>query len=228
MAAARILVVDDEEEVRESLRLALELEDYDVVAAEDGHEALEALHAGEIDAMLLDVAMPRLGGLELCRRLRAAGNRVPILMLTAKEGVDDRVEGLEAGADDYLPKPFALRELLARLKAIMRRTGERELPERLVYFDVTVDRIAQRAWRGERLLELTRTEFHLLELLAAHPEQVLTRTRIHLAIWGYDFGTDSNSLGVFVGYLRRKLEEGGEPRVIHTVRGVGYVLRADP
>jgi two-component system, OmpR family, response regulator MprA len=228
MAAARILVVDDEEEVRESLRLALELEDYDVVAAEDGHEALEALHAGEIDAMLLDVAMPRLGGLELCRRLRAAGNRVPILMLTAKEGVDDRVEGLEAGADDYLPKPFALRELLARLKAIMRRTGERELPDRLVYSDVTVDRIAQRAWRGERLLELTRTEFHLLELLAAHPEQVLTRTRIHLAIWGYDFGTDSNSLGVFVGYLRRKLEEGGEPRVVHTVRGVGYVLRADP
>jgi two-component system response regulator MprA len=221
----RILVVDDEAEVRDSLRLALELEDYDVLDAGDGHEALDALAEGGVDAVLLDVAMPRMDGLELCRRLRGAGNAVPVLMLTARESVDDRVEGLEAGADDYLPKPFALRELLARLRAVMRRGAAPELPDRLEFADVVIDRVAQRAWRGDRLLALTRTEFNLLELFLRHPGEVLERSRIHLEVWGYDFGTDSNSLGVFVGYLRRKLEEDGGPRLIHTVRAVGYVLR---
>jgi len=228
MTASRILVVDDELEVRASLRLALELEDYEVLAAGDGLEALDALESTTVDAMLLDVAMPRMDGLELCRRLRGEGNRVPILMLTARETVDDRVEGLEAGADDYLPKPFALRELLARLKAIMRRRADDEPAAELTFGDIVLDAAQQRAWRGERELTLTRTEFHLLELFLRHPRHVLTRSDIQLEVWGYDFGTDSNTLGVFIGYLRRKLEEGGEPRVIQTVRAVGYVLRDEP
>jgi len=224
---ARILVVDDEEEVRASLRLALELEDHEVVAAADGRDALGALADTPVDAMLLDVSMPGMDGLELCRRLRADGSRLPILMLTARDAVDDRVDGLEAGADDYLPKPFALRELLARLKAIMRRAGEDEPADVLAFGDLRLDRREQRAWRGERPLRLTRTEFHLLEVFLQRPREVLTRTDLQLAVWGYDFGTDSNTLGVFVGYLRRKLEESGEPRVVHTVRAVGYVLRED-
>jgi two-component system response regulator MprA len=223
----RILVVDDELEVRDALRLALELEDFEVVSAEDGLDALGTLGSTRVDAMLLDVSMPRMDGLELCRRLRADGSRLPILMLTAREAVDDRVDGLEAGADDYLPKPFALRELLARLKAVMRRTAEDEPAAILEFGDVRLDRREQRAWRGERRLELTRTEFHLLEVFLRRPREVLTRTELQLEVWGYDFGTDSNTLGVFVGYLRRKLEEGGEPRIVHTVRAVGYVLRED-
>jgi two-component system response regulator MprA len=225
----RILVVDDEADVRSSLRLALELEDYEVALAEDGVQALDALAGGAVDAMLLDLSMPGVDGLEVCRRVRAAGNRLPIVMLTARESVDDRVEGLEAGADDYLPKPFALRELLARLKAVLRRTRDDEpATAPLRFADVVLDPVQRRAWRGQRELGLTRTEFHLLETLLRRPQEVLTRTDLQLAVWGYDFGTDSNTLGVFVGYLRRKLEEDGGPRLVQTVRGVGYVLREEP
>ena len=224
----RILVVDDEPAVRSSLNLALELEGFAVTAVEDGAKALQALSEPH-DAVVLDVAMPHLDGMEVCRRLRAAGNRVPILMLTARDAVDDRVAGLEAGADDYLPKPFALRELIARLRAIMRR----RLPDadahdgQLAYAGLRLDRHEHRAWRGRRELELTRTEYQLLECFLEHPRIVLSRSQIQLRVWGYDFGTDSNSLGVYVGYLRRKLEAEGEPRLLHTVRGVGYVLRED-
>jgi two-component system response regulator MprA len=220
-----ILVVDDEPDVRESLATALELESFRVIAAEDGVRALSRLERGGVDAVVLDVAMPLLDGLQVCGRLRAAGNRVPILMLTARDELDDRVAGLEAGADDYLPKPFALRELVARLRAIMRRSLREPPHEVLSYADLRLDRNAHRAWRGGRRLTLTRTEFLLLEYFLMHPGLVLTRSQIMLAVWGYDFGIDNGSLGVYIGYLRRKLEE---PRLIHTVRGVGYVLRRDP
>jgi two-component system, OmpR family, response regulator MprA len=222
MSAGRVLIVDDEAEVRDALRLALELEDYEVLAAEDGLEALGTLEEHQVDAMLLDIGMPRLDGLALCRRLRAAGNRVPIVMLTAREEIDDRVEGLEAGADDYVAKPFALRELLARLHAVLRRVDDRQAPETLAFAGIELTPSARTATRHGRALGLTRTEFSLLELFLRKPGEVLTRAEIQLAVWGYDFGTDSNSLGVFIGYLRRKL---GEPRVVQTVRGVGYVLR---
>jgi two-component system, OmpR family, response regulator MprA len=221
----RILVVDDEPAVRAALQRALALERYEVDLAADGHEALERLAAFPPDAVLLDVAMPRLDGLEVCRRLRAAGDQTPVLMLTARDAVDDRVEGLDAGADDYLVKPFALRELQARLRALLRRT-ERGV-EPLPYADLTLDAVAHEVWRGERRVQLSRTEFSLLELLMRHPRQVLTRTQIFEAVWGYDFGATSNALGVYVGYLRRKTEEGGERRLVQTVRGVGYVLRED-
>jgi two-component system response regulator MprA len=225
-----ILVVDDEPGVRDSLALALELESFRVVIAEDGVRALAAIERSAVDAIVLDVAMPFLDGLEVCRRLRSAGNSVPILMLTAKDAVDDRVAGLEAGADDYLPKPFALRELIARLRAIMRRTlgDAADSGHILTYADLRLDRNAHRAWRGERMLALTRTEFLLLECFLVHPELVLTRSQVQLRVWGYDFGAEHNSLGVYVGYLRRKLEAEGEPRLIHTVRSVGYVLRREP
>jgi two-component system response regulator MprA len=226
--ALTILVVDDEPDVRESLTTALELESFRVIAVENGVRALRAVELDDVDAIVLDVAMPQLDGFEVCGRLRAAGNPVPILMLTARDALDDRVAGLEAGADDYLPKPFALRELVARLRAIMRRSLREGPHEVLRYADLRLDRNAHRAWRGERLLKLTRTEFLLLEYLLLHPGLVLTRTQIMLAVWGYDFGIDNGSLGVYAGYLRRKLEEGGEPRLIHTVRSVGYVLRRDP
>ena len=228
--SATILVVDDEPGVRQSLHDALELAGYRVRAVADGLAALRAVRDEPVDAVVLDVAMPLLDGLETCRRLRAGGNRVPILMLTARDAVDDRVAGLEAGADDYLPKPFALRELVARLRAIMRRSlpdGDDGAGE-LRYADLRLDRRAHQAWRGERALELTRTEYLLLEAFLEHPEQVLERAQILLRVWGYDFGSDSNSLGVYIGYLRRKLEAGGEPRLIQTVRSVGYVLRTAP
>ncbi|HVW18517.1 MAG TPA: response regulator transcription factor [Solirubrobacteraceae bacterium] len=224
----RILVVDDEPAVRKSLVLALELEDYDVEAVENGLEALHMLGDEQVDAVVLDVAMPYVDGIEVCRRLRAAGNRTPILMLTAKDEIDDRVAGLEAGADDYLVKPFALRELVARLRAIMRRGVEPPAGEVLSFADLRLDSVAHRAYRGERLMELTRTEFLLLECFLRHPRQVLSRSQIFEMVWGYDFGSESNSLGVYIGYLRRKTEEGGEPRLIHTVRSVGYVLREEP
>ena len=228
--SATILVVDDEPGVRQSLHDALELAGYRVRTVADGLAALRALGDEPVDAVVLDVAMPLLDGLETCRRLRAGGNRVPILMLTARDAVDDRVAGLEAGADDYLPKPFALRELVARLRAIMRRSlpdGGDGAAGELRYADLRLDRRAHRAHRGERALELTRTEYLLLEAFLEHPEQVLERAQILLRVWGYDFGSDSNSLGVYIGYLRRKLEAGGEPRLIQTVRSVGYVLRAE-
>ena len=214
-----ILVVDDEPDVRESLAVALELESYRVIAVSDGERALDVVAEGGVDAVVLDVAMPRLDGLAVCSRLRADGNPVPILMLTARDALDDRVAGLEAGADDYLPKPFALRELVARLRAIMRRLPSSDV---LVHGDLRLDRGARLVTRGAAQLSLTRTEFLLLEFLLAHAGQVLSRTQIMLGVWGYDFGPENGSLSVYVGYLRRKL---GEPRLIHTVRGFGYVLR---
>jgi two-component system response regulator MprA len=224
---ARILVVDDEPAVQNALLRALTLEHYDVARASDGHEALERLGADAYEAIILDIAMPRVDGLEVCRRLREGGDSTPVLMLTARDEVDDRVAGLDAGADDYLVKPFALRELLARVRALLRRAGEDGGKDELLTFaDLRLDLRAHEAWRGERLMALTRTEFLLLELFLRHPRQVLTRSTIFESVWGYDFGSSSNSLGVYMGYLRRKTEVGEEPRLLHTVRGVGYVLRA--
>jgi two-component system response regulator MprA len=223
-----ILVVDDEPAVREAVQLALELEDFRVTAVENGLQALKHLAGDHVDAVVLDVSMPYLDGLEVCRRLRAAGDRTPVLMLTARDSVNDRVVGLDAGADDYLVKPFALEELLARLRALLRRTGTNGVESAVLRFDdLVLDTAAYTAARGERRIELTRTEFALLELFLRNPRHVLTRTVIHERIWGYDFGPGSNALGVYVGYLRRKLEAEGEPRLIQTVRGVGYVLRDD-
>jgi two-component system response regulator MprA len=224
---ARILVVDDEPAVQQALTRALSLERYEVAHAADGYQALERLGEDSYEAIVLDVAMPRLDGLELCRRLRGTGDRTPVLMLTARAEIDDRVAGLDAGADDYLVKPFALRELLARLRALLRRTGEDAGAgeQTLSFGDLRLDRLAHEAFRGTRELALTRTEFLLLELFLRHPRQVLTRSTIFEQVWGYDFGATSNSLGVYIGYLRRKTEAVGEPRVLHTVRGVGYVLR---
>jgi two-component system response regulator MprA len=220
----RILVVDDEPAVRQAISRALALEGYDVQAASGGAEALERIADGAVDAIVLDVSMPAPDGLEVARRLRDAGDRTPILMLTARDAVDDRVAGLDAGADDYVIKPFALRELLARLRALMRRGGESP-GETLSFADVRLDPAAYEVSRGERPIQLTRTEFLLLELFMRNPRQALPRSTIFERVWGYDFGTRSNSLGVYVGYLRRKLEEGGEPRLLHTIRGIGYVLR---
>jgi two-component system, OmpR family, response regulator MprA len=220
----RVLVVDDEPAVRTALERALRLEAYEVELAADGHEALARLADGAPDAVVLDVAMPELDGLEVCRRLRNAGDRTPVLMLTARDAVDDRVAGLDAGADDYLVKPFALKELKARLRALLRRAGPGG-DGTLRFGDLVLDPVAYEVWRGDRRLELSRTEYNLLALFLEHPRQVLTRSQIFERVWGYDFGAGSNSLGVYVGYLRRKTEAGGEPRVLHTVRGVGYVLR---
>jgi two-component system response regulator MprA len=218
-----VLVVDDERAVRSALRRALALEGYGVNEAADGDAALEFLRARTADAVVLDVLMPGVDGLEVCRRLRAAGDRTPVLMLTARESVEDRVSGLDAGADDYLVKPFALEELLARLRALLRRTGGDDSP--LAFADLTLDPRTHEVQRGDRLIELTRTEFLLLELFLRNPRQVLTRDVIFDRVWGYDFGPTSNSLEVYVGYLRRKTEAEGEPRLIQTVRGVGYALR---
>ncbi|MFZ0092054.1 MAG: response regulator transcription factor [Solirubrobacteraceae bacterium] len=222
---ARVLVVDDEPAVRRALERALALENHDVTLAADGEEALDALANGSVDAVILDILMPKLDGLEVCRRLRKAGDRTPVLMLTARDAVDDRVEGLDVGADDYLVKPFALRELQARLRALLRRSGEGADAEVVRYADLVLDPVAHEVHRGDRLIELSRTEFLLLELFLRHPRQVLTRSTIFENVWGYDFGPTSNALGVYMGYLRRKTEAGGEPRLLHTVRGVGYVLR---
>ncbi|MGH9065696.1 MAG: response regulator transcription factor [Acidimicrobiales bacterium] len=240
----RILVVDDEPAVLGALDRALRLEGYEVDLAADGEAALRAVSAAAPDAIVLDVLMPRVDGLEVCRRLRAVGDQTPVLLLTARTAVADRVAGLDAGADDYLAKPFALEELLARLRALLRRPGATGggpgsagasagdgagAPTAgdgvLAVADLTLDTRAYQARRGGRLLELTRTEMALLELLVRNPDQVLTRDVIHDRVWGYDFGPSSNSLEVYIGYLRRKTEAGGEARLIHTVRGVGYVLR---
>jgi two-component system, OmpR family, response regulator MprA len=221
---ATVMVVDDEPAVRSALERALRIERYDVRLASDGREALALIADRSPDAIVLDVAMPDVDGLELCRRLRAAGDRTPVLMLTARDAVDDRVAGLDAGADDYLVKPFALRELQARLRALLRRT-EAARAGVLRFADLELDPVARQVRRGGREIELSRTEFNLLELFLEHPRQVLTRSQIFERVWGYDFGSNSNALGVYMGYLRRKTEAGEEPRLLHTVRGVGYVLR---
>lgn len=223
---AQILVVDDEPAVRRALERALRLDKYEVELAIDGEEALDRLSEQPVDAVILDVMMPGVDGLEVCRRMRAAGDRTPVLMLTARDAIDDRVLGLDVGADDYLVKPFALRELQARLRALLRRTGDDgDAAETLRFADLVLDPVAHEVHRGERLVELSKTEFLLLELFMKHPRQVLTRSTIFENVWGYDFGPTSNALGVYIGYLRRKTEEGGESRLLHTVRGIGYVLR---
>jgi len=222
----RLLVVDDDPSVREALALVLDLHGFEVSIAQDGREAIRTLAVAPPDAVILDVLMPGLDGLEVCRRLRATGDRTPVLMLTARSEVSERVAGLEAGADDYLAKPFAREELVARLRALLRRTGWEGNEQALRFEDLELDPLAHEVSRGGRAIELTRTEFLLLELLMRHPRQVLTRAAIFDHVWGYDFGPSSNSLEVYVGYLRRKTEAMDEPRLVHTVRGVGYVLRS--
>jgi two-component system response regulator MprA len=226
MKSVNILVVDDDSAVRDSLRRALQLEGYAVETAGDGAEALGRIEGRDVDpdALVLDVLMPHVDGLEVARRLRRTGNRVPILMLTARDEVTDRVAGLDAGADDYVVKPFALEELLARLRALLRRTAD-EAVDVLRFADLELDPATREVRRDGDGIELTRTEFALLELFMLNPRQVLTRSQIFERVWGYDFGFGSNSLDVYIGYLRRKTEAGGKPRMIQTIRGVGYALR---
>ncbi|WP_163687506.1 response regulator transcription factor [Mycolicibacterium gadium] len=226
----RILVVDDDRAVRESLRRSLSFNGYSVELAQDGLEALDLIASDRPDAVVLDVMMPRLDGLEVCRQLRSTGDDLPILVLTARDSVSERVAGLDAGADDYLPKPFALEELLARMRALLRRTSPDEGTDTpaMTFSDLSLDPVTREVTRGERSISLTRTEFALLEMLIANPRRVLTRSRILEEVWGFDFPTSGNALEVYVGYLRRKTEAEGEPRLIHTVRGVGYVLRETP
>ena len=222
----RVFVVDDDAAVRESLGRALRLEGYNVELAADGSEALERLEndGADVDLVVLDVLMPTVDGLEVCRRLRRSGSRLPVLMLTARDEVADRVAGLDAGADDYVVKPFALAELLARVRALLRRSAD-EAVDVLQFADLELDPATREVRRGGDSIELTRTEFALLELFMLNPRQVLTRSIIFERVWGYDFGFGSNSLDVYIGYLRRKTEAGGRPRLIHTIRGVGYALR---
>src|SRR3954464_8022718 len=223
-APMKVMVVGEERGARGALRRALELEGYEVELAEDGDDALARLAgATHPDALILDVLMPTMDGLEVCRRIRREGNSVPVLMLTARAEVESRVAGLDAGADDYLPKPFALEELLARLRALLRRSGGTD--EVLRFEDLELDPSTREARRGGDSMELTRTEFNLLQLFMRNPRQVLTRSTIFERVWGYDFGFASNSLDVYIGYLRRKTEIGNRPRLIQTVRGVGYALR---
>ena len=237
----RILVVDDDAAVRDSLARTLRFEGYQVDLAFDGQQALDAVHSGEPDAMILDVSMPVLDGLHTCRQVRAEGVLLPVLMLTARDSdsVGDRVAGLDAGADDYLVKPFALQELLARLRALLRRSlltapsdpapaAPQEPKDGLTFADLRLDPQTREVWRGDRTLRLTRTEFSILEVFIRHPRQVLTREVLFEQVWGYDFGETSNSIHVYLGYLRRKLEAQGEARLLHTVRGVGFVLREEP
>jgi two-component system response regulator MprA len=226
MGSAHLVIAEDDRAVRESVTRALELEGYEVEAVSDGAAALEAAGREDVDLLLLDLGMPHVDGLTVCRRLRSAGSRLPILVLTARTEVSDRVSGLDAGADDYLAKPFSLDELLARLRALLRRsTYDDDAPSEIRVEDLVIDEAARRAWRDERELELTKTEFDLLELLAANAGVVLSHSTIYDRIWGYDFGPESKALAVYIGYLRRKTEEAGEARLIQTIRGVGYTLR---
>ncbi|MGP0108190.1 MAG: response regulator transcription factor [Acidimicrobiales bacterium] len=220
----RVLVVEDDPAVSGALNRALRLEGYEVTLATDGPPALEEIAIRPPDAMILDIGLPTIGGLDVCRRLRSAGDDTPVLMLTARDAINDRVQGLDAGADDYLVKPFALAELLARLRALLRRRPE-DAGDVLHFADLSLDPVTREARRGDRQFTLTRIEFDLLELLLRHPRQVLTRELILDRVWGYTFDSGTNSLAVYVGYLRRKTELDGEPRLIHTARGVGYVLR---
>lgn len=225
---AHLVVAEDDRAVRESVTRALELEGYVVTAVTEGLAALEAASRPDVDLLLLDLGMPNMDGLTVCRRLRSAGSRLPVLVLTARTEVSDRVSGLDAGADDYLPKPFSLDELLARVRSLLRRStfDEADTPAQITVDDLVIDEAARRAWRGDREMELTKTEFDLLELLARNTGVVLSHSSIYDEIWGYDFGPDSKALAVYIGYLRRKTEEGNESRIIQTVRGVGYSLRA--
>jgi two-component system response regulator MprA len=221
-----VAIVDDDPAIRLSLGRALRMENYDVEMFEDATSALRAIQLRVPDAIVLDLQLPDLDGVEVCRRIRRAGDATPILMLTARDAVNDRVEGLDAGADDYLVKPFDLAELLARLRALLRRKGFSESGETLLRFeDLTLNPQTREVYRNERRIELTRIEFDLLELLLNHPRQVLTRDQILDLVWGYTFDSGTNSLAVYIGYLRRKLEEGGEARLVQTIRGVGYALR---
>ncbi|HEY8728159.1 MAG TPA: response regulator transcription factor [Acidothermaceae bacterium] len=223
----RVLIADDDQAVRDSLERTLRFEGYAVDIAADGVDALARAADTSPDLFVLDVTMPTMGGLEACRQLRAAGDRTPILMLTARDGISDRVAGLDAGADDYLVKPFALQELLARVRALLRRVAT-DLPDEAQSMrlgDLTLDLGSRRVRRGELLLDLTRTEFSLLQALLERPGQVLTRGQLFERVWGYDLDRSSNSLDVYIGYLRRKLEAGGASRLVHTIRGVGFVLR---
>jgi two-component system, OmpR family, response regulator MprA len=225
LATLDILVVDDDPALRAALDRALKLEGYRVSFAHDGRQALQLMTGGSQDAVILDLGLPLMDGVEVCRRVRERGDRTPVLMLTARDAVTDRVEGLDAGADDYLVKPFALDELLARLRALLRRTSATPNEEILKFGDIVLDLQTMEVRRGQRDLQLTRTEFRLLELFMRSPRVVLSRSRIFEEVWGYDFGASSNALEVYVSYLRRKLEAEGESRLIHTVRGVGYTLR---
>jgi two-component system response regulator MprA len=220
-----VLVVDDDYAIRESLDRSLRANGYDVALANDGTEALRAIDSAPYDVVVLDVLMPRRNGIDVCRTLRAAGNRVPILILTARDTVSDRVAGLEAGADDYLVKPFALEELIARLRALVRRTTADVSELVLKFEDLSLDRRSLEVQRGARKIELPRMQLLLLELFLLNPRQVLPRALVYERVWGYDFGGTSNALDVHLSQLRRKLEEGGDPRLIHTVRGMGYILR---
>ena len=227
MSGMKVLVVEDDPAVRSSLERSLAFEGYTVVAAADGEQGLAAVAAHRPDVVLLDLGLPRISGLEVCRRLRAAGDGVPVLMLTAREATPDRVAGLDAGADDYLAKPFALEELLARLRALLRRSAATETAGQVLSIaDLTLDTGSREVTRAGHEILLTKTEYDLLELLLRHPRQVLERSQIRSEVWGFDFDPSSNTLEVYVGYLRRKTEEGGLPRLVHTVRGVGYVIRA--
>ncbi|WP_408935287.1 response regulator transcription factor [Corynebacterium marquesiae] len=227
----KILVVDDEQAVRESLRRSLRFNGYEVLTANDGLEAVETVRAKNPELLILDVMMPNMDGLEVCRTLRSEGWDRPILVLTARDGVSDRVAGLDAGADDYLPKPFALEELLARVRSLVRRASadsiaaEAPVESRLSFEDLELDADTREVSRGGRAISLTRTEFALLQLLMENPRKVLSRSKILEEVWGYDFPTSGNALEVYIGYLRKKTEGEGDTRLIHTVRGVGYVLR---
>jgi two-component system, OmpR family, response regulator MprA len=221
----RVLVVDDDRAVRDALRRVLTLDGYDVQSADGGAEAIEAVAQSVPDAVVLDIGMPGIDGIEVCERVRLLGNRVPILMLTARVEISDRVAGLDAGADDYLIKPFDVNELKARLRALLRRSGPESEPDELSFAEVTLDRALHGASVGEQFAELTRTEYQLLELFIRNPRQVLPHSVIYDRVWGYDFGPASNALRVYVGYLRRKLQELGARDLLHTVRGVGYVMR---
>ena len=221
----RILVVDDDRSLRDALRRALTLAGYDVVLAEGGQEGLTKIATEVPDAAVLDIGMPDIDGLEVCRRLRSSGNRLPVLMLTARDAVEDRIDGLDAGADDYLVKPFDVGELKARVRALLRRSGAEGDPDQLTFEELSLDSGRHGVVVGENFVELTRTEYQLLELLMLNPRRVLPHSTIYDRVWGYDFGPSSNALRVYVGYLRRKLEEGGARALIHTVRGVGYSLR---
>ena len=224
--AALVVVAEDDRATRESLVTAFELEGYQVEAVTDGAQALEAIASCRPGAVVLDIGMPEVDGLSVCRRIRARRDHTPVLILTARSEVSDRVSGLDAGADDYLAKPFSLDELLARVRALLRRTSYEEPGTTLVAADLRLEEIARRVWRAGREIELTKTEFELLELLMRNAGVVLDHSSIYEHIWSYDFGPDSKNLAVYIGYLRRKLEQDGGTRLIHTVRGVGYTLRA--